>query len=94
MRYWKIMTKMTRGIVTTIEAAMIAPHGCSKELAPVNCEITTGTVFILSVIVKVNANKNSFQAAMNASSPVETSPGIVRGSKISQKTLSGDAPST
>ena len=27
--YWNIITRMTSGMVTTIEAAMIAPHGCS-----------------------------------------------------------------
>ena len=88
------MTRITRGIVTTIDPAMIEPQGCSKELLPLNCEITTGTVFIVSVTVKVRANKNSFQAAMNAKSPVETKPGIVNGSRISQNTLRGDAPST
>ncbi len=29
IRYWKIMTRITSGMVTTMEAAMIEPHGCS-----------------------------------------------------------------
>src|SRR5271165_7498612 len=85
---------MTSGIVTTMEAAIIEPHGCSNELVPLNCDMTTGTVFILSVTVKVRANKNSFHAAMNARSPVDTSPGIVSGNRICQNTVRGEAPST
>jgi hypothetical protein len=54
-------------------------------------EIATGTVFIVSVTVKVRTNKNSFQAAMKARRPVEMRPGIVSGNKICQKTVSGDA---
>jgi hypothetical protein len=29
IRYWNIITRMTSGMVTTMEAAMMAPHGCS-----------------------------------------------------------------
>jgi hypothetical protein len=38
--------KITRGTVTTIDAAMIGPHGVSNPLVPLNELITTGTVFI------------------------------------------------
>src|ERR1700722_8122292 len=82
IRYWKIMTRITSGMVTTMDPAMIEPQGCSKEVLPENCEITTGTVFMLSVTVKVRANKNSFQAAMNARRPVETNPAMVGGSRL------------
>jgi hypothetical protein len=88
------MTTITSGIVTTIEAARIVPQGCSCSLAPLNWEITTGTVFMLSLTVNVRANKNSFQAPMKARSPVEIRPGIANGNKIRQKTVSGEAPST
>ena len=69
IRFWKYITKIIKGIVTTIDAAMIDPHGCSYDVAPLNCEITTGTVFILSVTVKVKIKRNSFQAPMTPSSP-------------------------
>jgi hypothetical protein len=29
IRYWKIMTRITSGMVTTMEAAIIDPQGCS-----------------------------------------------------------------
>jgi hypothetical protein len=35
-------------MVTTMEAAMIDPQGCSYSLTPPNWDITTGTVFIVS----------------------------------------------
>src|ERR1700724_778675 len=88
------MKKNQRGRGTTIDPAIIDPQGCSKELLPLNCDSTTVTVFIVSVTVKVRANKNSFQAAMKARRPVETKPGTVNGSKMSQNTFNGEAPST
>ena len=86
-------TRITKGTVTTIEAAMISPQGNSRGSTPLNCEITTGTVFVRSS-VKVRAKRNSFQAAMKASKPAETKPGMVSGRRISQKTFNGEAPST
>src|SRR6202022_1962651 len=85
IRYWKIMTRITSGIVTTMDAAMIEPQGCSNALVPLNWDMTTGTVFIVSVTVNVRANKNLFQAAMKARSPVEINPGSVSAKRTSRK---------
>src|SRR6516165_2386722 len=81
---WKIMTTTTNGIVTTMQAARIAPQGYSCSSTPPNWEITTGTVELL-LMVNVRANKNSFQAPMKTKSPVEIGPGIANGNEIRQK---------
>jgi hypothetical protein len=65
-----------------MEAARIAPQGCSYVLTPLNWEITTGTVLWLSLMVNVRANKNSFQVPMKTTSPVENRPGIAKGNTI------------
>src|SRR5215471_2001361 len=62
-------TSTISGTVTITEAAITTPHGSSCCDAPEIWEITTGTVRGRSS-VKVSANRNSFQAAMKASSPV------------------------
>ena len=49
---------------------MMLPQGSSCALAPVISAIATGTVRCSLESVKVSANRNSFQAAMKASSPV------------------------
>src|SRR3569623_1657668 len=67
---WKINTSTTSGAVTSTEAAMIVPHGISCSELPENSEIATGTVRAELLEVKVSANRYSFPAAMNASSPV------------------------
>ena len=70
MRRWKASTSTTKGTVTITEAAMITPHGISNSELPDRIEIATGTVRMAVVEEKVNAKRNSFQAPMNARSPV------------------------
>ncbi len=54
--------------------------------------ITTGTVRL--VLVKVRANRYSFQALMNASRPVVTRAGIMTGNSTRNSVWRGLAPST
>ena len=84
--FWKIRTKMIKGSVTKTVAAMISPKGSCLDISPVNKEMTTGTVRALgSMLVKVSANKYSFQAAIKDSKPVVTRAGVVRGKSILEK---------
>ncbi len=82
------------GTVTMTDAAMMFPQGSSNWLPPVMRAIATGTVRISLERVKVSANRNSFQAAMNASSPVVTSAGQSTGMNTFQMISQGVAPST
>ncbi len=79
MRFWKIITRMTSGTVTVTEAAMIGPQGSSCWLPPEIRAMATGTVRWSSVRVKVRANRNSFQAAIKANSPVVAMAGHING---------------
>ena len=56
--------------------------------------MATGTVRWVLLEVKVSANRNSFHAAMKASSPVLTSAGHISGKKILVTMVQGVAPST
>ncbi len=69
------MTTITSGIVTTMEAARIVPQGCSCSLAPLNWEITTGTVFMVSVTVNVRANKSSIPSTDEGQEPYRNQAG-------------------
>lgn len=74
---------MTIGIVTNIAPAMISPNGSCLAIFPVNNEMATGIVLAcVSILVKVKANKYSFQAAIKAKSPVVTIAGAVSGINI------------
>ena len=75
------------------DAAMMFPQGNSCELAPEISAIATGTVRMSLVKVKVSANRNSFQAAMNASRPVVTSAGPISGMNTRVTMVNGVAPS-
>ncbi len=83
IRHWKISVSMMSGTVTTTVAAIIGPQGISNP--PVVCgwkaKIATGTVRWSGVCVNDSANRNPFQAAINASKPVVTRPGIASGTK-------------
>src|ERR1700676_3730871 len=87
-------TNPTSGKVTITDAAMIVPRGISNWLAHESSAIVTGTVRVRFEDVKVSANRNSFQAAMKASSPVVTSAGHIRGMKTRVTMIHADAPST
>ena len=60
-----------------IVAAMMVPQGCWNALpdSPTNDVIASGTVYLSGSWMKDRANRYSFQAEMNASSPVVTRPG-------------------
>lgn len=58
----KTKTSTTSGIVTTTEAAAISPQGRSNS--PGKSAMATGTVRILSAVMKVSESKNSFHALM------------------------------
>ncbi len=63
MRRWKSRTRMTSGIVTTMDAAVIWPQGYWDETsAPLNCAMETVAVSLLSCVMKVRAKRNSFHA--------------------------------
>ena len=70
--------------------AMILPQGMLYLLAPDSSEIETGTVRSLSSMMKVRAKRNSFQAAMKASSPVHTSAGHSSGMNTSRMICQGE----
>src|SRR5690242_9555833 len=84
---------MTIGTDTITDAAMICPHGSSYALAPLINAIATGTVRFSGVSVNVSANRNSFHAATNASSPVLTSAGAITGANTREAMIHGEAPS-
>src|SRR4029079_5166739 len=93
---WKISTSATSGTVTMIVAAMIVPHGCWNEPpdSPTNDVIASGTVYLAGSWMNESANRYSFQAEMNASSPVVTRPGRISGSSTLRNVCIGVAPST
>ena len=72
---------------------MMLPQGMSYLLAPEIREMDTGTVRSLLSSTKVSANKNSFQAAMKASSPVDTRAGHSSGRNTSLMMRHGLQPS-
>src|SRR5699024_12852679 len=76
IRLWKMSTKMTKGIVTMTVAAEISPQGMENSL--VYIEIPTGTVRHLSSLLIVNANKYSFQAAINARISIVNKPCLTK----------------
>src|SRR5690625_7776127 len=80
---WKIRTRITIGIVTMTVAAEISPHGLENSL--VYIDIPTGTVRQLSLLLIVNANRYSFQAAIKTSIPVVNTPGPANGKIIFRK---------
>src|SRR5699024_12596356 len=67
-------------ILTMTVAAEISPQGIENSL--VYIEIPTGTVRHLSSLLIVNANKYSFQAAINARIPVVNTPVAANGNII------------
>ena len=87
MRRWKMNTRITIGTVTTIEAAEIAPIGCSNCEPPVKKASVAGTVRALSVEVSVLAKMKTRIAAVNT-------PGAARGTITLRKACAGVAPST
>src|SRR3990167_8843646 len=91
--FWKASTRPSRGMVTSTEAAMMLPQGMSYLLAPEISEIETGTVRSSLSSTKVSANMNSFQAAMKASRPVDTSAGHSSGMNTSLMMRQGPQPS-
>ena len=81
--FWKISTRISKGIVTMTPAAMISPNGSCRETSPVNKAIATVTVRAAgSTEVNVRANRYSFHAEMKANKPVVTSAGAVSGNRI------------
>ncbi len=95
MRAWKMSTRITSGIDTKTDAAMISPNGSCRAIRPESCAMATGTVCAaLSKAVKVSANRYSFHAPIKASKPVVTSAGAVSGRRICQKVCIIVAPST
>ena len=77
----------------TIERFAYRPLRNSPRLAPLISAIATGTVRASFDRVKVSANKNSFQAAIKARSPVVTSAGHRIGRNTRVTPTHGVAPS-
>src|SRR3954463_11556976 len=75
MRRWNTSTRMTTGIVTTTEAAMMAVTGDWNWEAPVKKDKAAGTVRARFVDVREMASRNSFQQKKNVRIAVLNTPG-------------------
>src|SRR5579885_1791022 len=82
----------TTGTVASVPMAMISPHLMSKDV--MNSAMPTGMVFELPSVMRMLANRNSFQDSTNTKTPTEKVPGKAKGRKIRRKALKKDAPST
>src|SRR5215204_5765240 len=78
MRFWKMITASTSGIVMTTDAALIVPSGISNFWLPVKFATETGTVNAFGELVGVCASRNSFQTKKAVRRPAVTSPGDQR----------------
>src|SRR5262245_17345599 len=94
MRRWNTSTKMTTGMVTTTEAAMIAVTGDWNCDAPVKNERAAGTVRARSVDVSEIASRNSFQQKKNVRIVVVNTPGAASGTMTLRNACHAVAPST
>ena len=77
-----------RGVITAVAA--IGPHSSPRSV--INPAITTGSVLDL-LILKITANKNSFQAPTNAKIADAMIPGLVSGKMISKNRFVNPHPS-
>src|SRR5699024_3380356 len=84
---------MTTGSVTTTEAAMIAPVGCSNWLAPVKKARAAGTVRAWSEVSEM-AKTKSFHAMKKVMIAVVKTPGAASGTMTLRKACQLVAPST
>src|SRR3954452_14426705 len=91
---WKTSTRITTGIVTTTEAAMIAVIGDWNCEAPVKNERAAGTVRALSVDVSEIARRNSFQQKKKVRIAVVNTPGAASGTMTLRNACQAVAPST
>src|SRR6476660_5832607 len=94
IRRWKARTRMTTGIVTTTDAAMMAVTGDWNCEAPVKNESAAGTVRALSVEVSEIASRNSFQQKKNVRIAVVNTPGAASGTITLRNDCQAVAPST
>src|SRR6187401_3780243 len=94
MRRWNTSTRITTGMVTTTEAAMIAVTGDWNWEAPVKNDKAAGTVRAASVEVSEIASKNSFQQKKNVRMAVVKTPGAANGTMTLRKACQAVAPST
>src|SRR3954447_25183367 len=85
---------MMIGTVTTTAAAAIAAIGWSNCDAPVKKASVAGTVRAAGVLVRVLANRKSFQAKMNTRIAAVNVPGAASGRITFVKACHGVAPST
>src|ERR687897_599724 len=79
IRFWKMITAATSGIVITTDAALIVPSGISNFWLPVKFATDTGTVNAFGELVSVTASRNSFQTKKAVSRPAVTRPGAASG---------------
>src|ERR1700743_1626880 len=93
MRRWKIMTKMTIGIVMITAAAAIDPIGNVNWDTPVKKPIAAGGVRAEFVDVSEMASSNSFQQNMNTRIAVVAIPGRASGAITCRKISRCEAPS-
>src|ERR1700745_3074860 len=94
MRRWKIMTKMTIGIVMMTAAAAIDPIGKVNWDTPVKKPIAAGAVRAEFVDVSEMASRNSFQQNMHTRMAGGAVPGGASGAITFRKICRCDAPST
>src|SRR5918994_201449 len=80
IRFWKMITASTSGMVITTDAALMVPSGISNFWLPVKFATDTGTVKALGELVSVTASRNSFHTKKAVSRPAVTRPGAASGS--------------
>ncbi len=79
-------------MIATVPAADISPHSSSYcETSPA---MPTGSVVVAEVVVRMSANRNSFQARMIAKIAVAARPDAVSGSTMRTNTVMRLQPST
>src|SRR4029079_6194724 len=91
---WNIRTRITTGMVTTTDAAMMAVIGDWNWLAPVKKDRAAGTVRARSVEVSEMASRNSFQQKKNVRMAVGNTPGAASGTITWGNACQAGAPST
>src|SRR3954452_7534716 len=93
IRRWNTSTRITTGMVTTTEAAMMAVTGDWNCDAPVKNESAAGTVRARSVDVSEMASRNSFQQKKNVRMAVVNTPGAGGGTITFRNSCEAVAPS-